>query len=216
MKSSQGSGGDPPAQFEPTQAWLDAFHEQYSTTLVLLAQRHAARRAAGVGRSPRAHDEDARRLVLEVLADTLVGAVQWDPDTKTLAQHLQDVIRRRTPLRGRRAPRARHESIDAMNTRGQSPALIEAERILRTRSPDPDAAAEAARRIAVLRIHAVDDPEVLAFVDAKIAGCETRAEVMQRTGLSEPAYRRVRRRFAQLLERLPTPLDPEPRTGAWS
>src|SRR5215468_2504493 len=147
MKSSQGSGGDPPAQFEPTQAWLDAFREQYSSTLVLLAQRHAARRAAGVGRSPRAHDEDARRLVLEVLADTLVGAVHWDPDTKTLAQHLQDVIRRRTSLRGRRAPRARHESIDTMNTRGQSPALIEAERALRTRSPDSDDAAEAARRI---------------------------------------------------------------------
>jgi hypothetical protein len=106
--------------------------------------------------------------------------------------------------------------MDAMNTRGQPTALIEAERVLRTRAPDPDAAAEATRRIAVLRIHAVDDPEVLAFVDAKIAGCETRAEVMQRTGLSEPAYRRVRRRFAQLLERLPTPVDPEPRTGAWS
>jgi hypothetical protein len=184
MKSRPGSGGDPPARFEPTQAWLDAFREQYSSALVLLAQRHAARRLAGAGRSPR--------------------------------EHIQDVIRRRTQLRGRRASRARYESIDAVNTRGQSPALIEAERVLRTRSPDPDAAADAARRIAALRIHAVDDPEVLAFVDAKIAGCETRAELMQRTGLSTPAYRRVRRRFAQLLERLPTPLDPEPRTGAWS
>jgi hypothetical protein len=58
----------------------------------------------------------------------------------------------------------------------------------RSGSPDSCGAA-AARRIAVLRIHAVDDPEVLAFVDAKIAGCETRAEVMQRTGLSEPAYK---------------------------
>lgn len=216
MKSSAGSGGDPPARFEPTQAWLDAFREQYSSSLVLLAQRHAARRAAGAGSSPREHDEAARCLVLEVLADTLVGAVRWDPDSQTLAQHVQDVIRRRTQLRGRRASRARYQSIDAMNTRGQSPALIEAERVLRTRSPDPDAAAEATRRIAALRIHAVDDPEVLAFVDAKIAGCETRAEVMQRTGLSTPAYRRVRRRFAQLLERLPTPLDSEPRTGAWS
>jgi hypothetical protein len=126
MKSRPGSGGDPPARFEPTQAWLDAFREQYSSALVLLAQRHAARRLAGAGRSPREHDKAARRLVLEVLADTLVGAVHWDPDTQTLDQHIQDVIRRRTQLRGRRASRARYESLFAHSGDASSSYLQDA------------------------------------------------------------------------------------------
>lgn len=215
MSSNRRSDGDAPAHFEPTQAWHDAFRKQYDTTLLLLAKVYAARRLSGAPGSPRADEEHARQLVLDALGDTLLGVVRWDPDTKSLAQHVQDVIKRRTAL-DKRASRFRHESMDATSAHGESPALVEAERVLRERAPDPEAAEEAARRVAVLRCHAARDAQVLAVIDAIIAGCETSAEVQQRTGLSELEYRRVRRRYSRLIKRVAAQLGDDPTTGAWS
>jgi hypothetical protein len=110
------------------------------------ARRYAARRAHGIG-----HVTDnyyAGELVQDVLADTLIGVLHWDPSAKTLQRHLHDAIKMRTHHDRKRARRFPHESIDALTPDGEAEAIAEVEAALLERMPDAvvDPVALAARR----------------------------------------------------------------------
>ena len=77
------------------------------------ALRYAARRARGVGAAGAHVDEFyAEELVADVLGDTLLGVIAWDPSTTVLSQHVQDAIRSRTWHDRKRARKYQHHRMD--------------------------------------------------------------------------------------------------------
>jgi hypothetical protein len=180
-------------RFVPTEAWIEAFHAQYTGALTELIGRYAARRVSGA-RQDTTSGGYARALVLRVLGEPL-----WNPDTTPLADHLRAVIKSRTEAdwdRGEGPPRV---SMDVVTRDGRSPVRDAADRALRERSPDPRAAENAAAALAELRRRAAGDAEVLALIEAKARDAKSRAEVMRLTGFSEQQYRSARRRLNRIV-----------------
>lgn len=190
-----------PPRFTPSQEWIDAFHAQYSETLVQLAAEYAATLDAGIGsRQPR-DKRYPHALVLRVLTDTQLGIYRWD-HTTPLKDHVLRVIRNRSQIDWKRARkraerRYRHLSIDD-TTNGRSHALDEADRLMFERLTDRQKALAAIRELSE---RAAFDPELSAFI---VAYCHegSRAEVLRKTGLSGERYRQVQRRLAQLIRQL--------------
>ena len=210
MKSDQRSKGDPSPPFVPSEDWINALEEQCTEEVLQRARRYAARRAHGVG-----HIDDgyhASELVQDALSDTTIGVLRWDPSTKTLERHIQDVIKMRTNYDRKRARRFPHESIDVLDPEGESATLAEVEATLLERSSDTPAAplVLAAERLAKLRQLAAGDRAVLRLLDALARGATCKADALRVAELSSVAYNNARRR----LRRLVTQLSSRPgRTG---
>lgn len=202
MKLEKGpEEGSPALRFVPSEAWIAAFQREYNGVMVRLVAGYAGHRVAGIGAVLPTHDRHPRELVVKALSDTLLGVVRWNPNAKTLENHIRDVIRRRSAIDWKRAKKYPHESIDATNENGHSPMLAEVDSALAGRQPDPQAAEIAAKALAELGQLAEDDPELLAYIEARADGL-SRAELLRITGLSLAKYRKVRRRLARLVQQL--------------
>lgn len=194
-------------RFVPSEAWIEAFHAQYSGALTQLIGRYAARRVSGA-RKDATSGGYARELVLRVLGDTLLGKPPWDPDTTPLADHLRAVIKSRTEADWDPSEGPRRVSIDAVTRDGRSPVRDAADRALYERLPDPRAKENAAAALVELRRRAAGDAEVLALIEAKARDAKSRAEVMRLTGFSEQQYRSARRRLNRILTESPIQIRP--------
>jgi hypothetical protein len=192
----------PPSPFVPSEDWIDALEEQCTEGMIQGARRYVGRCTHGVGY---VNDTDyAGDLVQDALTDTACGVLQWDPRTKTLQQHIHDVIRMRTNWDRKRARRFPHESLDVLTADGEPEILAEADAALleRTHDASNDPAALATEYLAKLRQLATDDPTVLRLLDAFARGATSKADVMRFAGLSAVAYGNARRRLRRLVAQI--------------
>lgn len=192
--------------FHPAEEWIDGFKAQCTEAMRLDLRSYARCRAKGVGRAG-AHVDDAYAddLVADALADTLFGVIAWEPSAKTLYQHCEDTIRYRTRDDRKHARRYQVKRIDAPRSSGE----LKATRGLVEASMRRDHAAESAETtlfasevLAHVRRLAASDPPVLRYVDAIMAGAQTRTEIMEAAGLSTKAFRNTRDRLGRLVAQL--------------
>jgi hypothetical protein len=191
----------PPASAVPMHddRWLTAFQEQVtpalrrrleSFTRYLIDQRGGGHRDAAF----------LRETVADVLTDTMLGKLSWDPSRNTrLSSHLMRAIRSRVRRECERA--AMHismEDLDEAQAAAVEDALAET-----APSSSPAAARWSAQIVARLRELAVEDREVLSLLDAMCAGFLERARLMRHAGLSARAYKAARRRLGHLVAQLP-------------
>ncbi|HEU4726476.1 MAG TPA: hypothetical protein VFT22_01245 [Kofleriaceae bacterium] len=216
MKPPQPPGNDPPSgAFVPPEPWIDAFDSQCTEQLLKRARRVAAQRARDFGWDSPANDTYyAKELVQNVLTDTLLGVLRWDPNAETLEAHLFDEIRLRAWRDAKRAQRLPHASIDTVNEGGESPVLSELEEHLRANAPEAPVAtvARAAETTAALRALAQDKPLVIRILDAFSAGATRKEDVMCAVEISSSQYHNGRRQLARLVEQLPDSLRPRRRS----
>src|SRR5438105_3804584 len=194
------------APFRPSEEWIDAFKKQCTDAMRLDLRAYAGRRARGVGRAG-AHVDDsyADDLVADALADTLFGEVTWDPNAKTLYQHAEDTIRYRTRHDRHRAKRFKHNRIDAPTSAAEQRATrgsIEASMMLDHNGETAESAIFATEVLTKVRELAASDPSILRYLDAIVAGAQTRAEIMETTKMSLKTFRNTRDRLGRLVEQL--------------
>ena len=202
---------DSKVEFEPTPEFLAEFERQAKREGLEGVYRYAGARVPMVeragGRSDAAYSEE---LVQDALGDTVMGVVRWDPEKRTLAQHLMRTIRGRTKNEALRLRHFQHRALidrDDEEASDVEPVAEEAAFIVEDPRPaTPFQRAIAAEVIAELRKRAADDSGVLKMIAAFEEGASSREEVMRMTGMSAATYRNVRRRLATLVAKLPTTL----------
>lgn len=158
------------------------------------------------GRSVPPYADQAHALAWDALTDTIEGRSRWDPgepevpldQRRTLERHLLDVVKRRVFAAWERARLRPHVSIDQPRITGQTSARDEMERALQAGAPDPRHALDVHGQIAELRQRAAGDPDVLALIDARVAGQTQRADALSIHGWSTQRYRAALRRFDRL------------------
>lgn len=195
-----------PAPFQPTEEWIDAFKKQCTEAMRLDLREYARRRARGVGRAG-AHVDDsyADDLVANAIADTLFGVVAWDPNAKTLYQHGEDTIRYRTRHDRHRAKRFKHRRIDAPTSAAEQQAtygLLETSLQHDQSGGTAETAIFANEVLTQVRELAAGDPPVLRYLDAIVAGAQTRTEIMEATKMTTKTFRNTRDRLGRLIEQL--------------
>jgi hypothetical protein len=181
---------------------MRAFTEQATAALRRKAAGYARRRARIVersgGRGDAAYVED---MVEDVLADTLLGDLSWDPGRMSLEKHVEIAIRSRTGHDWRRAQRLQHAPLEAL---GESEMTEMEDALTRTRSvSQAEEMLATAQTLEKIRELAAGDRTVVALLDAICEGHIDRADLMQAAGMSKRAYRATRRRLDALLEELP-------------
>jgi len=196
--------------------WLDAFHRQATSGLIVLGRRHALW-CLHTYRLPAAPGDDLE-LVNKALGDIFAGAVTWDPTRASLLDQVCDVIRYRVRDAKRSASSQRHHlSIGPQPANGErfdnevSGQRLEAEiaEALADEPNDPEAHLQRKQRRALgarigaeLAELAVDDELVATMVTCYRAGVCTRAEILAETGMAPEAYHDARRRLLRLVKRL--------------
>lgn len=148
---------------------------------------------------------DTRGRVLEALGDTLLGQERWNPDIRTLADQVGEIVGRPSSARSDRAARRPPPSIDAVAD-AASPSQP---------SDVTDAFGERAANLpgvlGELRRRAAADPAVLALFDAWIRGATSRTDLMRLSGLSLLEYRWPRGALERLAAEVCADV-PHPRT----
>jgi hypothetical protein len=204
--TTTGNESDPPFDFTPTEEWIDEFTKQCTLEMRPKLKRYAMRRLQGIGKFGGHADEDAaQEMVQNVLGDTLMGIVSWDPAKKTLQQHLEDTIQFRTRHARKRAKKYPHHRIDAFDPVSEKQApRVELEAALdREHNEGGVESALCAREVTEqLRELAAKDRTALVFVDAIVAGARSRADIMEFGEMSLKTYRNVRGRLRRLVEKL--------------
>jgi hypothetical protein len=201
-----GAEGKPP--FVPTEEWIEAFERQLDDSLYDAAWRYAGRRAAFVGRVRKIDEGYAQGLVADIIEDTLAGVISWDPERVELRKFVLDAIKSRTRHDYLRARRQRHFSLDD----GGMAALDRVAALEHETEPEKAERLQAVdATIAAVRTAAADAPDVLRLLDAYENGAETRAEVLQMTGLTKLQYDAARKRLDRILEDLPAQLAAQTR-----
>lgn len=199
--------------FQPTEAWIEAFEQQFTKKLQLDMKAYARWRGRGIRRvGGHADDAYAEDMVSGVLMDTLGGKVTWHPERKTLYQHVQDTIKFRTRHDRERAKKFRHQRIDAPKTQHDkraTRALLEASLHQDTEEVSAESAVYASEVIARLRVLAKDDRDVLAYLEAIVAGASTAADIIEETKMSKRAFRNARDRLSRIVEQLHRELNEE-------
>ena len=190
--------------FVPSDAWINAFNTQCTEELWKKLKPFAARCARGVGKAGGVVDDYyVRELVQDVLADTRLGVLRWDPSAKSLEEHARDAIASRTYHDRGHAKRYPRESIDAFDPDSShaTMAAIDAS-LLDQREASLHTAALVENALMELRELAAGDSVVLRLLDAFEVRATTKADVMLVTDLSDRTYHAARTRLDRLVTRL--------------
>jgi hypothetical protein len=204
------------APFLPSDDWIEAFEAQFTKELLKKAKRFAERRARWVGHVGGVVDDYyVRELVEDVLGDTSVGVLRWDPSVERLEEHVMDAIKSRSSHDIAHAKRFPRESIDAFDPDAShaTMAAVDAVLLLR-REASRDTAALAETALVELRELAAEDRVVLQLLDAFATGATTKADVMLLTGMSDKTYHAARVRLDRLVARLSPHAQPSRRVLA--
>jgi hypothetical protein len=154
----------------------------------------------------------ARELVNDMLTDILIGRLTWRARPRSLGKRAVRAIQSRTRDERDRAEAAPHVTLelsdDEPDGERASALMAETEEALAgTRATlDVELRFLAAEVVTRLRKLAQGDGEVLAMLDAMVAGATNRGALMHALGMDAPAYARVRARFARLVQQLPQSL----------
>ena len=205
MATTNTADRTPQPRFTPNEEWIDAFQEQATDELRKRAKRFARSRARVVA-SAGGHVDDyyVSALVQDVLTDTLIGVLTWDPAAVALEIYVLNAIRSRSHHDAARAKK--HRSIDASDPRSEARAvMVEVESSLSfdQYTPSADALAFSDEVIAYIRRLAKTDGCVLRMLDAIELGATERSEIMQLAKMSSQTYHKARIRLGRLVERLP-------------
>ena len=198
-------------EFEPSPEFLAEFERQSTRDDLEPVYRYAAARVPMVAKAGGRSDPGyAEELVQDALGDTIMGALRWEPEKRTLAQHLIRAVRFRTKDEALHVSRFRHHALVSASDEDSSdvhPIAEEASLAIDAQMPATRFQRDVAADImATLRRRAVDDPHVLDMLAAFEEGATSRDDVMHLTGMSAEEYRNARRRLARLVENLPTTL----------
>lgn len=199
-KGRGGESGEP--AFVPTREWVQAFRSQWTPELALFARRYARTQCRKVA-LVRAIDESfAVEMVQDIIGDTMLGVIAWDPDRVSLKKHVLDAI----------MSRSRHAYVHALKFRPlQLEAVVdEAERKLEEEhAPLIAAIAFAEEVLRTLRTYvSPDDSELNRILDAYEQGVTKRFDVLRLTKLSAKQYDAARHRLKRLVDLLPATLRP--------
>ena len=146
------------------------------------------------------------QLVQDVIDDTFLGKVTWDPTRVDLAKHVMDTIFYRTRLRRKRSRQFPEVCLDAFED--DDPLQSEAAEQHDVHSAEQEALRrEADERLAAYRELAAGDRELLLLIDSYRQRIIERADVLRFTGLSERQYDAARERFRRHTDRLPQHLS---------
>jgi hypothetical protein len=199
---------DNQSSFVPSEDWTEAFDAQCTESMRKRAKRIAARSAHSIGKG--GHSNYANDLVQDVLSDTVLGVLHWDPDAKSFELHIRDAIWMRARRDRAHARRFPHESIDALTPDGDSATMAEADAALLANAPcaTAETVALAAEAMVELRKLASGDRPVLRLLDAFASGATSKADVMRVAKLSSAAYHNAHRRLARLVTQLPIHIRP--------
>jgi hypothetical protein len=213
MKLPQQPEADPPpARFVPSEEWTDAFDLECTDLLLKQARRYAAYLARVFGWESPANDEYyADELVQDVVTDTLLGVLRWQPPRR-LETHLWDAIRSRARRDAERAERLPHDSMD-VGADGEPRTLAEVEAQLLADAPQapPETAARAAETASELSKLARGKQLLLQLLDAFASGATSKEDVMRVANMSSLDYRNALRQLRRAVEQLPCHLKPRRR-----
>lgn len=190
--------------FVPSDTWIHAFNAQCIQELWKKLERFAARCARGVGKAGGvADDYYVRELVQDVLADTRLGVLRWDPSVESLEEHARDAIASRTYHDRGHARRYPRDSIDAFDPDSShaTMAAVDAS-LLDRREASLHTAALVENALAELRELAAEDSVALRLLDAYEVGATTKADVVLVADLSDRTYHAARTRLDRLVTRL--------------
>ncbi len=197
------------AMFQPSEDWIDEFAKQCTDRMRLDLRAYAQWRARGVrrigGNVSSTYPDD---LVADAIADTLCGVVDWKHAAKSLYQHLEDTIKYRTRHHRKHAEHYKHDRIDAPSStadRRATHGLVEASMLHDRSGVTAEDAIFAGEVLEQLRALAANDPPVLRYLDAIVAGAQTRAEIMETTGMAMKTFRNTRDRLGRLVDQLDQP-----------
>lgn len=185
--------------FEPDKAWLDAFQQQTTATLIDKLRKYARRRARYVATSGYKVDKYfERELVQDVVTDTWSGVLRWDPARCTLKKHLCKAIRTRTHKLHERRIKSPHIYIGD----GTKPSR-RAERDASTVVADAEYPMQrifAREVLEQVRAAAAGDKDVLRILDAYQAGAETRDDVLALAKMKERTYHNAHIRLMRIVQ----------------
>jgi len=195
-----------PEPFVHPEAWIEAFDEQCTETLLKRLRRYAFLLARVPGGE---HLGDAisyaEEQVQAAVTDLLGGVLRWDPSTTDLEPYLMDVIRLRARRDRKRAARFKHVSIDATPSSNPGMPVREIElRLAVSASVHADeleasSLSSIAHTMRQLRGFFSADPLAQRFLDAIDSDATTRSEIMKVAGLTRDEYHNTRRRIARYL-----------------
>lgn len=179
-----------PAAFCPDERWLDAYEAQATAPMLRRCLPVATRCAQWIAQCGGMGGElRARELVQDALADTRMGMLAWDPESKPLEAHIIDAIRWRARDESRQRQRtvwldeARAPELTDDSAWDREEAEAESER--------------GARLLAELRERLTrhGDHEALEILHAYDEGAQTKADILSIANLSSMTYERVRARL---------------------
>jgi hypothetical protein len=212
-RSSASQNEDRAAPSITSDDWLDAFEWQCTKELLKKARRCAAHRARKLSRAGGHVDDDyVHELVQDVLGDTLLGTLRWDPGSKSLQDHVIDAIATRVHHDVVRAARFPHVSLDAEDPESSHVVLAAADAsLLAEQLASPETVRLAEDSFGELWELAADDPEVRLLLGALADGATCRDDVMIMTGMSEQDHHAARNRLDRLIARLSRNAQPSGR-----
>jgi hypothetical protein len=203
----KGGGGEDREPFVPTPEWMQAFESQWVRETMDFAARYAWKQARKVAHARTIDESYAPELIQDIIDDTLLGVIAWDPDRVSLQKHVLDAIKSRTRHDVAHARKFRPVRLDDCTPEAEA-KLAEAQQ------HPTDVSAIALAVLAALRVLAQGDREVTLLLDAYDLHVSKKFEVMKLTGLTNKQYRAARGRMERLTEALPANLrssaiDPE-------
>lgn len=141
-----------------------------------------------------------RRNVQHEMGHALLGRAPRDPDARTLADHLDELIEQ-TAIQAPSGGLAASATADAPDRSAPEPhGPDHAARRNTLGAVDP--AGESSWVVEDLYQRAEGDPDVTALLDARLAGAWTRPEVLRATGLPLRRYQSAHRRLLEMVSAL--------------
>jgi hypothetical protein len=185
--------------------WRDAFQAQCTKELMKIAKRHAERRARKLRQAGgRVDDDYLRSLVQDVLGDTTMGILCWDPCTESLEDHVMDAIATRVHhdvVRARRFPHASIDDADPDTARATLAAADAA--LLAVHDASPATVRLSEDSLGELCEMVTSDEDLQRVLGALAMGATCKDDILFVTGMSDAEYRAARHRLDRLLPRLP-------------
>lgn len=194
-----------PAQFEPSEEWLDQLASQCTPQLLERTERYVAYQIAQIAKFGYSADAyAARELVQDALHDTVAGILHWEPTEKSLEEHLIDVLRLRTKRVRMHAERFPRWSLDGETDAGGHSAGDALAAKLHDDAPSVGTSEYVHAAMTELRQLARGDELVMRILYAFAKEATERDDVMFVTGFSDVEYENARRRLRKLVRKLNT------------
>ena len=200
MKDSStctGKGGDG-SGFQPTREWMQALSAQWTKALIEDAGRYAATQARKIALVRVVDASYPAELVQDIIGDTMLGVISWDPERVPLKKHVLDAIKSRT----------RHEYVRAKKYRQvriEDAASVDLETALASRATE---STHDARLRTSLRALAHHDQDVTLLLDCYDRNITRKFDVIKAAQLTDKRYRAARGRLERLILALPAYLRP--------